>query len=301
MAEPRHKPVLLKEAIDFLNCRANGIYVDGTVGSGGHARLILERSAPGGRLIGLDWDAQAIIRAKENLASFGERVTLINKNFKFLKEVLERLDISKVDGILLDLGVSAEQLEDAERGFSFQRDGPLDMRMSSEISTTARELVNRLSAAELKEIIWKYGEERWAGRIAQAIVHSRRHAPITTTGELARLIKKAIPVPPRRLHPATRTFQALRLVVNEELENLEIFLEQAPEVLSPQGRIVIISFHSLEDRIVKNKFRSLAKNKKGKEGAFRLLTPKPVTPSREEVLANPRARSAKLRAMEKIL
>ncbi|MGC8810519.1 MAG: 16S rRNA (cytosine(1402)-N(4))-methyltransferase RsmH, partial [bacterium] len=248
MEEPRHKPVLLEEVIKFLVCQPGGIYVDGTVGSGGHARLILERIAPEGKLIGLDWDAQAIRRAAQNLASFGTRAILINKNFKEIGQVLRSLAIDKVNGILLDLGISGEQIEDGERGFSFQRDGPLDMRMSPEITTTARDLINNLSTAELSDIFRRYGEEKWAGRIAKAIVRQRQSAPINSTGELVKIIKKAIPFSSPRLHPATRIFQALRIAVNKELENLEIFLNQAPELLLPQGRMVIISFHSLEVR-----------------------------------------------------
>lgn len=300
MEESRHKPVLLEEVIKFLICQSAGIYVDCTVGSGGHARLILERTAPEGRLIGLDWDAQAIRRASQNLASFGTRATLINKNFREIGEVLKSLGIQKVNGILLDLGVSAEQIEDGERGFSFQRDGPLDMRMSAEITTTAKDLVNNLSAAELRDIFRKYGEEKWADRIAKAIVQQRQSAPINSTGELVKIIKKAIPFPRPRLHPATRPFQALRIAVNKELENLEIFLNQAPELLLPKGRMVVISFHSLEDRLVKNRFRELVRGNKQGFSAFCLLTPKPVTSPRPEIKTNPRARSAKLRAIEKI-
>lgn len=300
MEEPRHKPVLLEEVVKFLIYQPEGIYVDGTVGSGGHARLILERTAPDGRLIGLDWDAQAIRRARQNLASFGTRAMLINKNFKEIGEVLKSLGINKVNGILLDLGISGEQIEDGERGISFQRDGPLDMRLSAEITTTARDLVNNLSVAELRDIFRKYGEEKWADRIAQAIVRQRQSTPINTTGELVKIIRKAIPFYHPRLHPATRTFQALRLAVNKELENLEFFLSQAPELLLPKGRMVVISFHSLEDRLVKNRFRELAKRNKQGSSAFRLLTPKPVTPTGAEIKSNPRARSAKLRAIEKI-
>ncbi len=301
MEEPRHRPVLLEEAIKFLNCQPEGIYVDGTVGSGGHARLILERTAPHGRLICLDWDAQAIKRAQKNLASFGNRVILINQNFTELGVVLRSLGLAKVKGILLDLGVSTEQIENGERGFSFQRDGPLDMRMSEEIKITAKDLVNNLSGAELRDILRKYGEEKWANRLAKAIVRQRQIAPINSTGELVKIIGKALPFYSRGLHPATRTFQALRIAVNRELENLEIFLKQAPALLHPQGRMVIISFHSLEDRLVKNYFRELTKGNREGSSTFSLLTPKPITPRREEILLNPRARSSKLRAIEKII
>ncbi|MDI6753385.1 MAG: 16S rRNA (cytosine(1402)-N(4))-methyltransferase RsmH [Thermodesulfobacteriota bacterium] len=298
--ETRHRPVLLEEVLGYLNCRSGQVYVDGTVGSGGHARAILEKSCPTGRLIGLDWDEEAIKRTRENLAPFGSRVDLAQKNFKDLTSVLKDLSVGAVDGILLDLGISTEQLEDGERGISFLRDGPLDMRMSREIKVSARDILRRLSAAEISGIIWQYGEERWAKRIAKAIVRQRQVRPLRTTGELVEVIQKTVPWGKGRIHPATRTFQALRIRVNEELQNLQTFLDRCESVLNPGGRLVIISFHSLEDRIVKNHFRKWGKKEKGTFPSFCILTPKPVIPSLPEVSANPKARSAKLRAVEKL-
>jgi 16S rRNA (cytosine1402-N4)-methyltransferase len=294
MGDPRHLPVLLQEVIEYLKCQPAGIYVDGTVGSGGHAEAILERSSPTGKLIGLDWDEEAIQRARKKLALFGRRVELREKNFKDLRRVLELLSVQAVDGILLDLGVSTEQLEDRERGFSFRWEGPLDMRMSRETKIKAQDLLQRLSVSELSEILRQYGEERWANRIAKAIVRRRQTEPIHTTRELLQVLEKSLPRPFHRgrIHPATRTFQALRIAVNEELNNLQTFLDQCPDLLHPGGRLCIISFHSLEDRIVKDHFRRWA--------SFRILTPKPVVPSSEEVFLNPRARSAKLRVAEKL-
>ena len=298
MEATRHIPVLLKEVLDYLQCQPGRIYIDGTIGSGGHARAILERSSPSGRLVGLDWDEEALTRARVNLASFGERVELRKINFKELGTVLESLAIPAVDGILLDLGLSTEQLENEERGFSFRLDGPLDMRMSQETRMTARDLLQRLSVAELNQAIGQFGEERWARRIAQAIGRSREKEPIRRTSDLARIVVKAVRRARGRIHPATRTFQALRIFVNQELDNLKDFLAHGHEFLNPGGRLCIIAFHSLEDRIVKENFRHLAQ---GKDAPFlQILTRKPIRPSVEEVQANPQARSAKLRVAEKL-
>jgi 16S rRNA (cytosine1402-N4)-methyltransferase len=294
-----HLPVLVAEVLNYLDCRPERIYVDATVGSGGHARRILEQSFPTGRVIGLDCDAAAIARAKQNLASFGERFLPIQKNFRDLKEVLHSLSIPAVDGILADLGVSSEQLDDPERGISFRWEAPLDMRLDPEGPLTAQELIRRLSAEEMEKILRELGEERWAGRIAKAIARQRRVRPLKTTGDLVKVIQGAIPSYRTRIHPATRTFQALRLAVNEELSSLETFLRECPGLLKPGGRLGVISFHSLEDRIVKEHFRRWGKRGKGETPPFRILTPKPVTPSSEEIRFNPRARSAKLRAIEK--
>ena len=294
-----HLPVLVAEVLNYLNCRPEGIYVDATVGSGGHARRILEKSAPTGRVIGLDCDAAAIARARQNLESFGERFIPIRKNFRHLKEVLQGLSIPAVDGILADLGVSSEQLDDSQRGISFRWEAPLDMRLDSEGILTAEELIRRLSAAEMEKILRELGEERWAGRIAKAIVRQRRVKPLRTTGDLVQVIQGAIPSYRTRIHPATRTFQALRIAVNEELTSLETFLRECPDLLKPGGRLGVISFHSLEDRIVKEHFRKWGKRGKGETSPFRILTPKPVSPSSEETRSNPRARSARLRAIEK--
>jgi 16S rRNA (cytosine1402-N4)-methyltransferase len=295
----KHLPVLVAEVLRYLDCQPDRIYVDATVGSGGHAREILEKGSPSGKVIGLDWDGAAMTRAKETLASFGERFLPVKRNFRDLKEVLDSLSIAAVDGIVADLGVSSEQLDDPGRGFSFRWEAPLDMRMDRERPLTAQELIKRLSVEEMTKILREMGEERWASRIAKAIARQRRVRPPETTGELAALIRKAIPSYRTRIHPATRTFQALRIAVNEELANLDAFLRECPSLLKPGGRIAIISFHSLEDRIVKTLFRRWGKGSEGESPLFRILTPKPVTPSAEEIRSNPRSRSAKLRAVEK--
>ncbi len=273
---------------------------DGTVGGGGHSRGILEKSFPTGRVIGLDWDEEALERARKNLSPFAGRFELRRANYKDFKSVLESLSIPGVDGILLDLGISTEQLESRERGFSFRWDAPLDMRMSQETMTTAQELVRKLPATELESLLREFGEERWARRIARNIVRRRQKAPLRTTRELVEVIERSVPPQRRGIHPATRTFQALRISVNEELKNLKAFLADAPELLNPGGRLCIISYHSLEDRIVKNHFREWARGGGRKNPLFRLLTPKPVVPSEEEISRNPRARSAKMRAIEKL-
>ncbi len=300
MEEARHVPVLLREVLEYLDCQPNRIYVDGTVGSGGHAGAILTRSFPTGQLIGIDWDREAIRRARERLSPFGRRVKLREGNYKDLNGVLADFSLDTVDGILLDLGISREQLEDEGRGFSFLRDGPLDMRMNREGRITARDLLEGLSSGEIIHILRTYGEERWASRIAKAVVRRRQTTPLRTTGELVDVIRKSIPTRQRRIHPATRTFQALRMAVNQELQNLQTFLERCKDLLNPGGRLVIISFHSLEDRAVKHHFRKWAKGGEGNPPSFSILTPKPVVPSGAEILKNPKARSAKLRAVEKI-
>jgi 16S rRNA (cytosine1402-N4)-methyltransferase len=296
----KHLPVLVAEVLSYLDCRPDRVYVDATVGSGGHARKILEKSSPTGKLIGLDWDQAAIARTKQALAPFGERFRLVKENFRDLKEVLYSLSLPAVDGILVDLGVSSEQLDDPERGFSFRWEAPLDMRMDLERSLTAQELIQRLSVEEMGKILRELGEERWAARIAKAIGRQRRIHPLRTTGDLVETIRKSIPSYRSRIHPATRTFQAFRIAVNEELANLDTFLRDCPRLLNPGGRVGIISFHSLEDRIVKSYFRQWGKRKEEEAPLFRILTPKPVIPSSEEMRLNPRARSAKLRVAEKI-
>jgi 16S rRNA (cytosine1402-N4)-methyltransferase len=290
----RHHPVLLEEVLEILDCRPGRVYADGTVGAGGHSRGVLERSSPTGRLIGLDWDEEALERARKNLSPFAGRFELRRANYRDCRSVLESLFIPGVDGALLDLGVSSEQLESRERGFSFRWDAPLDMRMSQETMTTARELIRKLPAAELERLLREFGEERWARRIARNIVRARQKAPLRTTRELIEVIKRSVPPQRRGIHPATRTFQALRISVNEELNNLRAFLGDAPDLLNPGGRLCIISYHSLEDRIVKNHFREWARGEGRKTPSFALLTPKPVVPSGEEVSRNPRARSAKM-------
>ncbi len=292
--EASHVPVLLKEAIDFLNVRRGGTYIDATVGLGGHSYEIAKRLGAPGHLIGLDKDPAALDIARRRLG--GEdfpKVTLLQCSFA---EVGERFGKNFADGILADIGVSSLQLNDAARGFSFQAEGPLDMRMDPRSERTAEQVVNHLDERELADVIYEFGEERRSRRIARAIVRSR---PIRSTVHLADVISAAArPMNPeqRRIHPATRTFQALRIFVNRELDDLRALLEAAPRILKPGGRVVVISFHSLEDRIAKDAFREGANKYK----YFRVLTKKPVTASEEEEDSNPRARSAKLRAAEKV-
>jgi len=292
--ESRHIPVLLDEVIDNLNCLKGGIYIDSTLGDGGHAQRILEAILPGGLLIGIDQDGKAIRRAKENLKKYEENLVTFERNFSEIGTILKSLEIKEVDGILFDLGLSSVQLQDARRGFSFQRDGPLDMRMSEKLKLTAGYLLNTLSFDELVEILFKYGEERWAKRITKAVVESRRKRPLETTFQLVEIIKRTVPRSawPRKIHVATRTFQALRIAVNDELIVLEKTLPQTAGFLKKGGRICIISYHSLEDRIVKNFFREY--RRQGLKAVF----PKPITPTRRELQMNPRSRSAKLRIGE---
>ena len=293
--ESRHVPVLLKEAIDFLNVRRGGTYIDATVGLGGHSYEIAKRLGAPGHLIGLDKDPAALKIAREGLTQ-GEdwpTITLLHRSFA---EIAKGQRPATIDGILADIGVSSLQLDDATRGFSFQADGPLDMRMDPRSERTAEQVVNHLDERELADVIYEFGEERRSRRIARAICRSR---PIRSTAHLADVISAAarpMNSEQRRIHPATRTFQALRIFVNRELDDLRALLEAAPRILKPGGRVVVISFHSLEDRIVKDAFREGAiKNK-----YFRVLTKKPVTATELENDRNPRARSAKLRAAERI-
>ncbi len=309
---PVHIPVLLAETIRYLNPRPGGVYIDCTVGAGGHARALLERIGPDGMLVGLDRDSAALEAARETLAPFGKQARLVRSNFTGLRQALDALGIQAVDGVLFDLGVSSMQMDSEERGFSYWKDAPLDMRMDRTQTTTAYHLVNGLNEDELARVIGEYGEERWARRIAQFIVRERERRRIETTGQLVEIIKAAIPAAARREgpHPARRTFQALRIAVNDELGALERALGDAVEILRPGGRLCVISFHSLEDRIVKQTFRSLAKGcvcppelpvcRCGRQPVVRVLTPKPVLPGAAEVATNPRARSARLRAVERL-
>ncbi|MFQ5342728.1 MAG: 16S rRNA (cytosine(1402)-N(4))-methyltransferase RsmH, partial [Anaerolineae bacterium] len=281
-------------------------YIDGTVGAGGHAWGILEASSPGGRLLGLDADPDALQIARERLAGFGERAVLVHANFDTLESVAPAHGFDAVDGLLFDLGLSSVQLADATRGFSFQVEGPLDMRFDSRQTQTAAGLVNTLTADELADILRRYGEERYARRIARAIV---AHRPISTAQELASTIKRAVPGR-GRVHPATRTFQALRIATNDELGTLERALPQAVKLLRPGGRLLVISFHSLEDRIVKHFFRQAERDCTcppelpvcvcDHEATLKVLTRKPITPSAGEIARNPRSRSAKLRVAERL-
>jgi 16S rRNA (cytosine1402-N4)-methyltransferase len=307
-----HKPVLLDEVIHYLRCAPDKSFVDGTVGGGGHARAILEKTAPHGWLIGIDWDEDALVKARSRLKSYEERLVLISDNFARLGSILKRLNIQAVDGILLDLGLSSFQVDTAERGFSFSLPGPLDMRMDTREKTTAAHLVNTLGEEELANLIYGFGEERWSRRIARNIVRARAEAPIDRTDHLAELVRNAIPAGKRsrQRHPATRTFQALRLAVNRELDHLQTFLQGALHSLRLGGRLAIISFHSLEDRLVKQTFSTWARSCRcpadfpvccceGKP-LVRLVSKKPVVPGAEEIIANPRARSGRLRVAEKM-
>ncbi len=284
-----HTSVLLAETLELLAVRPGGLWVDGTVGLGGHAAAILRATAPDGRLVGLDRDGETLERARATLAEFAGRVRLEQADFR---EIPERLSGEAPDGILLDLGISSAQLDDPARGFSFQAEGPLDMRIDRTSPTTAADLVNGMREKELADLIYEYGGERASRRIARAIVRAREQEPIRTTTRLAELVRRAAPRSRRRgLHPATRTFQALRIRTNRELDSLGEAIEGAALTLAPRGRMAVIAFHSLEDRAVKQSFRALA------ERGFRALTRKPLRPGAEETRRNPRARSARLRAI----
>jgi 16S rRNA (cytosine1402-N4)-methyltransferase len=299
MEASRHIPVMSEEVLLLLVRESDRTYLDCTVGYSGHAEKILEASGSNSRLIGIDRDEVAIAASREKLARFGGRVVLFHGHFVDLKRHLALSGISQVEGILFDLGVSSPQLEEPARGFSFQGDGPLDMRMDQSMSGTAAELVNRWPEAQLADAIFQFGEERFSRRIARAIVCARQRHPLTTTKELVSVIEGAVPANYRhgRLHCATRTFQALRIAVNQELDCLEPALRDAVDVLSPGGRLCVISFHSLEDRIVKHTLRTLSSTD---DPALVVLTKKPQVPSREESGRNPRSRSAKLRAAQRV-
>lgn len=307
-----HVSVLLNEVIEGLKIKEDGIYVDGTLGGAGHSRYIAEKLTTG-KLIGIDQDQNALKKAGEVLKDYKENVILVHDNYENIDKVLRELEIEKVDGILLDLGVSSHQLDEKSRGFSHNKDAPLDMRMDKTSSFTARELVNTYSEKELEDIIWNYGEDRWAKRIAEFIVRERKEKPIETTLELVSVVKKAIPKGARREghHPAKKTFQGIRIEVNRELDVLESSIPKMVDLLNPGGRLAIITFHSLEDRIVKNSFKELYKNcicppefpqcvcNKSRE--INIITRKPIFPSKEEIEENPRSRSAKLRIGEKLM
>jgi 16S rRNA (cytosine1402-N4)-methyltransferase len=289
-----HVPVLLRETLEFLNVRPEGIYIDATLGGGGHAEAVLQILEQGnGRLLGVDRDPAALARAHQRLERFGERVMLREGNFAEIDRLHGASGLPPADGLLADLGLSSIQLEDASRGFSFDRPGPLDMRMDPHTRRTAAEIVNRTPERELADLIFKFGEERFSRRIARGMVKAR---PIRSTTELAQVVTRAIPSRTGlyHVHPATRTFMALRLAVNQELESLETFLSKALGVLAPGGRLVILSFHSLEDRLVKHSLQTWKR-----EGKAEILTKKVVRPGEAELEVNPRSRSAKLRAAEK--
>lgn len=301
-----HVPVLLDEVLTYLNPRSGGTYIDATVGAGGHTAGILERSGPDGQVLGLDQDPNALDIAAERLSAFGDRVTLVRRNFRYLKDVAEEQNFTIVDGILLDLGYSSLQIDDMGRGFSFRADAPLDMRLDPDAPTTAADLVNHLPETELADVIYEFGEERHSRKIARAIVE---HRPLTTARELGDLIEDVLGRR-GRIHPATRTFQALRIAVNDELGALEDVLPQTIDLLRPGGRVAVISFHSLEDRIVKHFFKREAQDcicpphilvcECGHTATVDVITRSPVTATEEEVNQNPRARSAKLRVAERL-
>ncbi len=291
-----HRPVMIEEVMRYLDPKPGEVIVDCTVGEGGHASRILGAIRPGGRLIGIDQDEEVLARAKEKLKDYDGLYTLLWENFKNLDSILKRLKVTRIDGALFDLGLSSFQLEAPARGFSFQREAPLDMRMDKRRKITAFDLVNHLAQAEMAKILRDFGGERWSNRIARQIVRARKSGPITTTTQLAEIVRRAVPDRNRykRIHPATRTFQAFRIVVNQELEALETGLSATIEALAEGSRVVAISFHSLEDRIVKNKFKKFAK-----AGVLEILTKKPIRPRADEVRVNPRCRSAKLRVGRK--
>lgn len=301
-----HKPVLYQEVLAALKPAPGRRYIDGTVGGGGHARGILDASSPDGQLLGMDADPETLQVARDRLAPFGPRVMLAYGNFVRLEEIAKQSGFYPAHGVLLDLGLSSLQLNDAARGFSFLYDGPLDMRMDPKLGQTAADLVNDLSGKELTDLLWRYGEERYARRIARAIVSAR---PLQTTAELARVVARAVGQR-GRIHPATRTFQALRIAVNDELGALEAVLPQAVRVLAPAGRLAVIAFHSLEDRLVKAFFRQESRDcicppemptcVCGHKASLNVVTRRPVVPSAEEKSDNPRSRSAKLRVAEKL-
>ena len=292
-----HIPVMVREVEELLNVKNGATVVDCTLGLGGHSHMIARLIGPEGRLIGIDQDAEAIEKAREQLKGFGGRLDIVKNNFRKLDDVLGVLGVSEVDALLFDLGVSSLQLDDAARGFSFRSDGPLDMRMDQDIPISAFELINSLSEEEIANLLWRYGEERFSRRIASTIVRARSARAIETTKELVDVILRALPYRVSRdgVHPATRSFQAIRIAVNQELDVLAMALDAAFRHVKVGGRICVIAFHSLEDRIVKEKFREFAH-----KGSAALLTKKPLRPGDAEAEANPRSRSARLRAIERI-
>jgi 16S rRNA (cytosine1402-N4)-methyltransferase len=309
----RHIPVMLNEVIHYLNCQPGKIYTDGTLGGSGHAKAICEKILPDGLLIGIDQDIDAINNAKHVLQAFASNIRLFHGNFINLPDYLSQINLEAVDGILLDLGLSLHQLKKSGRGFSFQKEEPLDMRMDIQSPTKAVNLVNRLAEDELRNIFKNYGEERWAKRIAHGIVRYRKLDKIRTTQQLAHIVKDAIPhrfSTKQGIHPATRVFMALRIAVNKELETLNGFMAKVAAFLNPKGRLCILSFHSLEDRIVKHHLKALEKGCIcppefpqcicGQRRVMRILTKKVVRPAQKEIAANPMARSTRLRAAEKI-
>lgn len=309
--EFKHVSVLLEESIQGLNIKKDGIYIDGTMGGAGHSKEILKR-IDNGKLIGIDQDINAINKSKEVLKEYEGKYILVHNNFKNIKEILNELNIDKVDGVLLDLGVSSHQLDTKKRGFSYQQNAPLDMRMNKEQELSAKEVINNYSLDELNRIIKDFGEERWAKRIAEFIVEERKENEIKTTGELVDIIKKAVPKGARKdgPHPGRRTFQAIRIEVNKELDILKDAISDIVDCLNPNGRLSVITFHSLEDRIIKKTYKYLYETcicpkefpicKCDKKREIKIINKKPIIASKEELKNNPRSRSAKLRIAEKI-
>ena len=309
----KHIPVMLPQALRYLNCIPGKIYVDCTLGGSGHAGAICKKITPKGIFIGIDQDIDAVRNAKKVLKPFNLIIHLFHDNFIYLPELLQQLKIDAVDGILLDLGISLHQLESSGRGFSFNKDEPLDMRMNLKSRTTAEDLINSMDEKNLKKIFYKFGEERRAGQIAKRIVTQRQRKAIRSSRELAQIVRDTVPKKvsfKQKIHPATRTFMALRIAVNRELEMLDVFMENVADLLNPKGRLCVLSFHSLEDRIVKHRMNALGKGcicppdlpkcACNKKSLVRILTKKVVRPTQDEVANNPMARSAKLRAVEKL-
>jgi 16S rRNA (cytosine1402-N4)-methyltransferase len=307
-----HTPVMAEEVGAYLKCHRGGLFVDATVGEGGHTREIL-RASQLNTIIAIDWDQEILARAKERVAEYADRVTFMHDNFSHLPQIMQTLGVEKVDGLLFDLGVSTVHFQEENRGFSFLLDGPLDMRMDTRRKLTASDIVNHVPLEAIEKILRRYGEERWAKRIAAAIGKERQRGEIRTTSALAEIVSRAIPRQhhPGRVHPATKTFQALRIAVNEELKEIEEALAAAPFLLKRGGRIAVISFHSLEDRIVKESFKRLERTCicpptfpqcacGGREKVLQIITKRPLTPRPEELRDNPRARSAKLRVAERV-
>ena len=299
LAGTLHVPVMLQEVLDSLRLSPGQIIVDATLGTGGHSIEILKRITPGGKLIGIDRDENSLEICRQRLGDFKENTEFVHANFADLDQVLANLGIEKIDGIVFDLGISSYQLHDAQRGFSFQNEGPLDMRLDKSSYVCAYDLVNNLNENEISQILWNFGQERWHNRIARLLIQERRNEPICTTKQLANLVMRAIPHRYRRsyyrIHPATRTFQAIRIAVNRELEILENAVKKAVDILKKQARICVISFHSLEDRAIKHTFRALEA-----DGLIKIITPKPLTPGSAELGVNPSSRSSKFRVAERI-
>ncbi len=311
--EFRHTPVMVTEVLAYLNCRPGKVYADCTIGGSGHARAIVEKILPNGLLIGIDQDKDAVENAARVLAPYETNIRLFHDSFVHLPEILSRLNIVSVDGVLADLGLSLHQLEASGRGFSFRKNEPLDMRMNIDSPVTAEDIVNSETNDRLEQIFREYGEERWAGRIARRVVAARAKQRIQTSEMLARLVLEAVPqkdARSRKIHPATRVFMSLRIAVNRELESLDAFIPAAVDALHPKGRICVLSFHSLEDRIVKRRFKELEQGcicpsdfprcVCGRKKKLRVLTRKAVRPTLDEITANPLARSARLRAAERV-